>query len=368
MKKKVIAAGHFCIDMHPDLSKTTDFQHQITPGNLIEVESPTFCIGGVVGNTGVALLRLEQNVEVIGVVGNDMFGKMCLDSLGNIDESFKDSIVVKDSVDTSYSIVLESPGFDRCFLHCPGANNSFGPDDIDLDKVAEASLFHFGYPPLMREFVIDNGINLIKMYKSVKECGAVTSLDMCMPDPASEAGRADWDSIFRQALPYVDIFLPSLDEICIMLKREIPKSDTELSELADYLIGMGVAMVGIKLGSDGLYMKSSSDRSRIEACKKAIDDIDAWTGAEYLAACRKTTVVSAKGAGDTTIAGFLSGILEGFSPKDAMLCATTAGACCVEHEEATEGIKSWSQITTRMTSDEPRLPVSLNLSNAITLI
>ena len=361
-KKKIIAAGHFCMDMHPDMSDTRDFQEQIVPGNLIEVGGATFCLGGVVGNTGIALYRLEKEVELIGGVGNDLFGKLCLESLEDIDPVLRRGIVVKEDTATSYSVVLESPGFDRCFLHCAGANQGLNSADIDLEKVAGANLFHFGYPPLMLSFIRDGGKGLLELYKGIKERGVVTSMDMCMPDPSTEGGKADWEAIFTKVLPYVDIFLPSLDEICIMLKRELPRSDIELSELADYLISLGVGIIGIKLGSDGMYMKSSSDRTRVAQCSKVIDDIDSWVGAEYLAACRKTTVVSAKGAGDTTIAGFLSGILEGFTPRDAMLCATTVGACCVEHEEATEGIKSWEQITTRMNSAEERLPVSMELS------
>ncbi len=340
MGKRVIAAGHFCLDMHPDMSATLKFQEQIVPGNLIEVGSPTFCIGGVVGNTGLALYRLQKEVELIGVIGNDLFGKLCLDMLEAIAPELTQGIVRKDGVATSYSIVLESPGFDRCFLHCAGSNKSFVPEDIDLEAVAQVDLFHFGYPPLMLEFVRNGGEKLTQLYKSIKERGVVTSLDTCMPDPATEGGSADWAAIFAATLPYVDIFLPSLDEICIMLGREIPRSEAELSKLADYLIGMGVGIVGIKLGSDGMYLKSSSERERIAACSRLLEDVDAWVGAECIAACRKTTVVSAKGAGDTTIAGFIAGIIEGFTPQEAMRCATTVGACCVEHEEATEGFLS----------------------------
>ena len=361
--KKIIAAGHFCLDMHPDMSQTHDFKEQIIPGNLIEVGSPTFCLGGVVGNTGIALYRLGKEVELIGILGNDLFGKMCLDSIKAIDPILSKGIIVKDTTATSYSIVLESPGFDRCFLHCAGSNQSFCADDINPQSVSEAALFHFGYPPLMLSFIRENGKGLHELYKKVKEEGVVTSMDMCMPDPATEGGQADWQSILRQTLPYVDIFLPSLDEICITLKRDIPRTGSELSELGDYLISLGVGIVGIKMGSDGMYLKTSPDRDRIAVCGDLLGDIDAWTGTEYIAACRKTTVVSAKGAGDTTIAGFLAGIIEGFNPQQAMLCATTTGACCVEHEEATEGIKSWEQIITRMNTPEERLPVNISNCN-----
>ena len=293
-RKKIIAAGHFCLDMHPDMSQTRDFQEQIIPGNLIEVGSPTFCLGGVVGNTGIALYRLEKEVELVGVLGNDLFGKMCLESIEEIDPGLSKGIIVKDTTVTSYSIVLESPGFDRCFLHCSGSNQSFCPEDIDMQSVADAALFHFGYPPLMLSFIREEGRGLYELYRKIKEQGVVTSMDMCMPDPATEGGQADWQSIFQKTLPYVDIFLPSLDEICITLKRDIPRTGSELSALGDYLISLGVGIVGIKMGSDGMYLKTSPDRDRIAACSNLLNDIDIWTGAEYIAACRKTTVVSAK--------------------------------------------------------------------------
>ena len=46
---------------------------------------------------------------------------------------------------------------DRSFLHCPGANDTFGPEDIDVERLAGVSLFHFGYPPLMRRMYSDGG-------------------------------------------------------------------------------------------------------------------------------------------------------------------------------------------------------------------
>ena len=227
-KKKVVAAGHFCMDMHPDMSDTSNFQEQIVPGNLIEVGGATFCLGGVVGNTGVALYRLEKEVELIGGVGNDLFGKLCLESLEDIDPVLRRGIVVKENTATSYSVVLESPGFDRCFLHCAGANQVLSSADIDLEKVAEANLFHFGYPPLMLSFIRDGGKGLLELYKGIKELGVVTSMICVCRILLLKVARQIGGDIFTKVLPYVDIFLPSLDEVCIMLKREIPRSEVEL--------------------------------------------------------------------------------------------------------------------------------------------
>ncbi|MFQ9152274.1 MAG: hypothetical protein ACLR6B_13035 [Blautia sp.] len=36
-------------------------------------------------------------------------------------------------------------------------------DDIDLEKVKGANLFHFGYPSLMRKMYIDGGKELVRL-------------------------------------------------------------------------------------------------------------------------------------------------------------------------------------------------------------
>lgn len=66
----------------------------------------------------------------------------------------------------------------------------------------------------------DDGAQLVEMFRRAKDTGVTTSLDMALPDPASAAGRASWVTILKSTLPYVDIFLPSIEEILYMLHRE----------------------------------------------------------------------------------------------------------------------------------------------------
>lgn len=53
----------------------------------------------------------------------------------------------------------------------------------------DATLFHFGYPTLMRSMYENDGAELIALLKKVKECGWATSLDLSAVDPDTEAGR-----------------------------------------------------------------------------------------------------------------------------------------------------------------------------------
>ena len=110
-------------------------------------------------------------------------------------------------------------GFDRIFLHAAGANDTFTSDDIDYDIVKRARVFHMGYPTTMKKMYENDGEELIRTYRRVKELGVTTSLDMSLPDPNAENGKMDWDSVLKRLLPYVDIYLPSAEETMYMIAR-----------------------------------------------------------------------------------------------------------------------------------------------------
>ena len=58
------------------------------------------------------------------------------------------------------------------------------------------------------------------MYARVKALGVTTSLDSCGIDPLSPVGRINWELILERTIPFVDIFMPSAEELCYMLDRE----------------------------------------------------------------------------------------------------------------------------------------------------
>ena len=168
----------------------------------------------------------------MGMVGNDAFGQMVLNELEKYDIS-PDSMIVRDGVGTSYSVILAPAGIDRIFLHCSGANDTFTLDDIDLEKVKEANLFHFGYPSLMRMMYIDGGKELVRLLKAVHELGVAVSVDMAMFEESTEAGAQDWNEVLKSVIPYIDFFVPSIEELCIMLDRDRYHEWNERAQGAD---------------------------------------------------------------------------------------------------------------------------------------
>ncbi|HAU38739.1 MAG TPA: carbohydrate kinase family protein [Phycisphaerales bacterium] len=346
----------------------------LVPGKLVNVGPPLLATGGAVSNTGVALHRLGVPVRLVGKVGNDLFGRAVLELLNRAGAGLADGMVVADGEHTSYTVVINPPEIDRIFLHCPGANDTFQAADVTADAVRGARLFHFGYPPLMRRMFLDEGRELVEMLARVRALGPAVSLDMSLPDPASEAGRVNWPAVLEKALPHADVFLPSLDEILFMLDRPrweqmrrageiLPQVDGRLlGEMADRLIAMGAAVVGLKLGEQGLYLRTASDAGRIRAAKLLAGE-SVWCGRELLAPCLEVRVAGTTGAGDCTIAGFLAALLHGLGPEQAAGAAVATGAFNVEAPDATSGIPLWDRVQARLDSRPARREVRLKLAS-----
>jgi sugar/nucleoside kinase (ribokinase family) len=70
---------------------------------------------------------------------------------------------------------------------------------------------------------------------------------------------------------------------------------------------------------------------------------------------------SALGAGDATIAGFLCGLIRGFSPQDSLKIANIVGSQNVQTFDTLSGIRDWST-TLEMLKDKemPRNPTGLD--------
>ena len=356
----VVVAGHVCLDVIPRL----DGPAALEPGALINVGPADLPTGGSVLNTGLALHRLGVGVRLVGRVGEDLFGGAVLDALRAQDPALADGMVVAPGEATSYSIVISPPGVDRSFLHCPGANDTFTSDDLPGDALAAARLFHFGYPPIMRSMFVDGGAELRRVFERARAAGAATSMDLSQPDPDSEAGRVDWEAVLARTLPLVDVFAPSIGELLFMLERgRAPDAGVDrvlLAGLAERLLGMGAAIVAIKLGDQGLYLRTSGDVAPI-AGRLGLDG-EAWRDRELLSPCfAPARVAGTTGSGDATIAGLLAALLRGEDPIAAATSATAVGACSVEAPDATGGIPPWPRIAERMRAGWPRLPVALEL-------
>lgn len=367
-----IVAGHICLDIIPDLSalSSDQFATLFQPGRLILTGAAQLATGGPVANTGLALHRLGIPTRLMAKVGADTFGRAVRDLItaAGADAS---GLREEATASTSYSVILSPPGVDRIFLHHPGANDSFSAADVDYKTLDSAAVFHFGYPPVMRQMYRENGQQLAELLRRAKATGITTSLDMALPDPLSEGGKVNWVSIYTAALPYVDIFLPSFEELLFTLQRETytrlcEKGDLLaqltpelLHDLTDQVLEMGVRVALIKLGHQGAYLRTSSAAKIGKMGRAAPASPKEWARRELWAPCFQVAVVGTTGSGDATIAGFLSGLLRGMSATDALLAGVAVGACNVEAADALSGIRSWEETQSRLRQGWARCPLHI---------
>jgi sugar/nucleoside kinase (ribokinase family) len=360
---EVVVAGHVCLDMIPVLSGPAGLE----PGRLLEIGPAEMSTGGAVPNIGLTLHRLGVPVRLMGKVGDDLFGSAVLEALRARDPQLAADMVVGAGEITSYSIVISPPGVDRSFLHCSGANDTFTADDVRYDELASARLFHFGYPPIMRAMYSDGGSELRRMLARARDAGPAISLDMCRPDPDGDAGQVDWPQLLKDTLPLVDMFGPSIEELLFMLDRETYgrlESGADVVDLAllrrlgDQLLGMGTTVVAIKLGEQGLYVRTS-DAARDFTDRLSLN-ADEWRDREVVSPCfRARRVAGTTGAGDCTIAGFLAALLRGEGPVQAATAATAVGAASVEAPDATSGVPPWPELAARIRAGWERHPLTL---------
>ena len=329
----VVVAGHLCLDISPDLkalAQPVRLEEVFAPTRLTSIGPAVLSTGGAVSNTGLALRRLGLRVGLMGKCGADTFGQAVLDLLEREAPGSAAATTLVENEPTSYTVVLSPPEIDRFFLHCKGANDTFGFKDLNMSIIKKAKLFHFGYPTLMKHTLDNKGRELIKIFKSVHQFGVTTSLDLSMPDPNSPEGKLNWRELLERLLPHVDLFVPSVEELMFILAPEDFKTlagrskDGDLlanldldqvMHLAGQCLDMGTKIMVIKCGRLGIYARTAGFEQIMQMGKAGPQkDPKAWTEREiFEPSLRVRKVVSALGAGDCAVAGFLAGLLRGVS-------------------------------------------------------
>jgi sugar/nucleoside kinase (ribokinase family) len=308
-----------------------------------------------------------MGVRLVARLGGDALAQITYDLLAAHSQRLVEHLRLTSGEPGAYTLVISPPGRDRSFLMFAGPNDAFGPEDLPESLLRQTRLLHLGYPPLMRRLYADGGETLAAILSKARAAGATTSLDLAMPDPAAASGRADWRAILGRALPFVDVFAPSFEELAFMLQRERfealqrrvgPEGVLDAMHwldaraLAEESLELGARIVVIKLGHRGLYLRTASDLRGMG--RGAPANAALWRNRELWAPSFQVQVVGTVGAGDATIAGLLTGLLRGLPPEPALINAAAVGACNVEAADATSGVRSWDETLRRIALGWPQ--------------
>ena len=273
-------------------------------GKLVLIDQLELHSGGCAANTGVSLAKIGVDTAIIGKVGTDGLGDFMV---GVLEKNGLDARgVVRDpKVGTSGTMVMVHSDGERSFIHYIGANASLTEADVDFDQVKKSKILHVAGSFLMPGF---DGQPTANVLKKAQEMGIITTLDTAWD------GKGRWMSVLKPCLQYIDYAVPSIEEARMVTGKHDP------ADVARVLMDNGVKTVALKMGEDGCYIKSADEEIRIPIYK--VDAIDAL------------------GAGDAFAAGFLTGILYGWSLEETGRFATAVGASCVMALGATTGIKT----------------------------
>lgn len=367
--KSCVVAGHICLDIIPDLVGQGDFASSFQPGRLLETGPAVMATGGAVSNTGLALHKLGLKTQLMGKIGQDLFGQAILNLVKESGQHLADGMTVVSDEASSYTVILSPPNTDRIFFHCPGTNDTFSARDVNYDLLNQVDLFHFGYPQLMSRMYQNDGAELIDMFRRAKATGVTTSLDTAMPDPNAPSGRANWLAILEATLPHVDLFLPSIEEILLMLYpnifEEVKNGTAQItpplaSDIATGLLSMGTKIVLLKAGQLGLYLRTPDGATLANLGRARPDNLTRWANREFWVPVFKTRPVGTTGAGDSAVAGFLAAFLRDRPPTETVTMAAAVGACNVEAADAVSGIRSWEETVARIEAGWARQKLELD--------
>ncbi len=273
-------------------------------GELALLDRYLLCVGGCAANTAADLRRLGLTTRVLGKVGNDLFGQFVLQDLQRlgVETSF---IRRSQTQPTSCTFILNVRGQDRRYIHCFGANADFSIGDIDVGVLDGARALYVGGYLAMPAFRPEH---LLGLFREAKQRGLITALDVVIP-----AGAPAPMEDIRQALLYTDLFLPNKDEARALTGRSDPREQAEI--LARF---NPHGTIVITQGGGGALARRGSEILRAGAFK--VDSVDE------------------SGSGDAFDAGFLVGMLEGWSLEGSLRFASALGASCTRALGCHEGV------------------------------
>jgi sugar/nucleoside kinase (ribokinase family) len=250
------------------------------------VEHAELTVGGTSSITACGAARLGLRTALAAVVGDDVLGRFMLAELAKrgVDTA---ACAVDGSTPTGISAVLVEPD-DRATLTFRGTIGALQPEMVGDALLARTRHVHTG-----GWFLQGAAAGLGDILRRARAAGATTSLD-----PGADPDGT-WAGGLPEALADVDHLLPNAAEACAL-------AGTNDVEAAASRLATRTTAVLVKCGADGVLAAAGGELHRASALRVA--------------------VVDTIGAGDSTNAGWLTGILEGWPLERAAALAAACGS------------------------------------------
>lgn len=244
---------------------------------------------GTAAGAALNAAKLGTNATFVFCVGNDEKGDFIVHACEKL--GLDCSMVQRtDDIQTSTTILTIRPNGDRPCLHCRGASDRLFVEEDQFAAVCDAKFLHLGGTGFIR--AMENGQST-KLLKYAKSHGLVTTFDLIGPE-------ADTVDKLRDMLPFVDYFMPSMEEAEQMSGLSDP------SDIGRFFMDLGASNCVFKWGANGSFVKTKDGEFRLPAFKVDVSD---------------TT-----GCGDSYCGGFIAGLNLGYDLEKACLLGTATSA------------------------------------------
>lgn len=284
-------------------------------GNVDFIDEIRLTVAGTAGGTVVDTAKLGLSSLAVGAVGDDEKADWVLMTLQKhgIDTSCMQRV---SGVPTSATILNVRPNGERPALHVRGASDHFDVPVTLYDKVFASPIIHLGGTGLLKK--LDGPASLV-LLKEAKRRNCTVTFDLI-------AASAETARIVEPLLPFIDYFMPSIEEAKDM------SGQSSAEDCASYYLDKGAACCVFTLGGDGAYY-AHRDGTRL-------------TSKAY-----EVAVVDTTGCGDAFDAGFIAALHHKMNVDDSLrfaqaaagLVATGLGsdAGIVSFEQTMQAMKSW---------------------------
>lgn len=244
-------------------------------------------LGGSGTNAMRTMAILGQNVSQAGMIGDDLYGNICLQRVKEL--GIKSNIKKAKTGSTGTSIILITPDGERTMNTCLGMSRCYTISDIPEDDIADSKYLHItGY-----QWDTENQIQAINHAIQVaKDNNTKISFDLSDPF-CVDRHRETFMSVMKDS---VDIVFANLKEANMLTGKGLEESLEILGDLADIAI--------IKCGPEGSWIKTKTQKIKVAA--------------------NNVQVVDTTAAGDMYAGGFMYGLTKNMSLEE---CGKIANFC-----------------------------------------
>ncbi len=290
-------------------------------GPLDSVSSFLKFPGGAPANVAVGIARLGVSCGFIGKVGSDPFGKFLISVLKQNGVNTT-RIVRTNKAPTALAFVSRSKKGDRDFLFYRDicADALLNKNELPLDWLQNARHLHVGGVSLTRNPSQKATLHATNV---AHQNGVTISFDPNLRLDLWSNSLETCRTILRQILRYTDIFLPSQEELFVIMETN------DLSKALHLAHQLGPTLICVKRGAKGSLISEVSKSGKYNTYSQPPFEV---------------IVQDTTGAGDGFNAGLIAGLVNDFTVAQAVFQGTAVASMVITKMGAMTGLPTKSEL------------------------